>query len=71
MADDRGSIAAQGLKLSKTLEKNSSVRVEIVRSAGHHVYIDKVQDFNKIVCDVLDTVDTDADKIKVSSAEFH
>lgn len=35
----------------RTLRPNSYVNVEVINMAGHHVYVDKAEEFNEIVLD--------------------
>lgn len=39
----------------------SYMKIEVVEDAGHHPYAEKPEEFNRMVLNVLDTVDTGAD----------
>ncbi|XP_060572020.1 (Lyso)-N-acylphosphatidylethanolamine lipase-like isoform X2 [Ruditapes philippinarum] len=55
---------------SRYLRTESRVDVEIIVGAGHHVYADRSENFNKLLNQYLDTMDKHVDNEKLAKVEL-
>uniref|UniRef100_A0A914XLM6 1-acylglycerol-3-phosphate O-acyltransferase ABHD5 n=1 Tax=Plectus sambesii TaxID=2011161 RepID=A0A914XLM6_9BILA len=50
-----------GYELKQQLRPHSYVDIQVIKGAGHHVYVDAPEAFNQAVSDICDVVDADDD----------
>lgn len=53
--------AGPGYEIQHQLRPNSYVNVQVIKGAGHHVYVDNAPDFNQAILGICDLVDEDGD----------